>query len=238
MTRSSAPTSDPSRSPRGPSEVECLARSIGGRVPREVHRRSSASRGTSEVYRDPPRANRVSIRSLALATRPTMVRWSSASRGTSEVYRDHERGVSRPALGEPGLDTLAGARYSTNDSSEVECLARSIGGRVPREGRARCIETTSEVYRDPPRANRVSIRSLALATRPTNRALATRPTNGVLATRPTSTRSLLDRRTRRSRAGEDDDRARSRELDKVGIARRVDWKLQRCSYSETVAQPM
>ncbi|HEY0902266.1 MAG TPA: GIY-YIG nuclease family protein [Marmoricola sp.] len=70
----------------------------------------------------------VSIRSLALATRPTIrvsvvdqpsrgirSRWSSSRReGRATAYRDRLRG---------GLDTLAGARYSTNDRLPLSSLA-------------------------------------------------------------------------------------------------------------------
>ncbi len=198
---------------RTTSLVECLARdergvsrpatTLAGRVPREGRARCIET--TSEVYRDPPLANPVSIRSLALATRPPSRRWSSASRGTSEVYRDHERGVPRPATGEPGLDTLAGARYSTTEPSLVDCLARSIGGRVPREGRARCIETTSEVYRDrPPKTPRPATPHTRKAQTPDKRpgsapharvrtARAVRP-RGLFSRRPSGRRPRRRRR--------------------------------------------
>ncbi len=86
-------------------------------------------------------------------------RWSSAREGRA--------GVSRPVAEGWGLDTLAGARYSTNDRRWSSA----------REGRA-------GVSRPVARGG-VSIRSLALATRPTKSvlALATRPTNEVAGAR-------------------------------------------------------
>ncbi len=189
-----------------------------GRAPREAPRRSSASRGTSEVYRDRhsrTRSRYARWRSLldhrgeaGARYSTTERRRSSASRGTSEVYRDRvSRTGSRYARWRSLLDHRgeAGARYSTNEGKlALATRPPMFGGRVPREGRARCIETASRgpgldtlagarysttegkwrslldhrcsevecLARDergvsrPGLADRVSIRSLALATRP------------------------------------------------------------------------
>ncbi len=162
---------------------------------------SSAREERAGVSRPPP--GRVSIRSLALATRPTKKRLGGRVPASflggrvparnERVYRDHHPAGSRYArwrslldqrksasvvecprgtsgcietTTRPGLDTLAGARYSTNEKAPRWSSAREL----PRWSSAR--EERAGVSRPPP--GRVSIRSLALATRPTKKRLGGR----------------------------------------------------------------
>ncbi len=123
-------------------------RSVGGRVPREGRARCIETR-----FR---------------WARSRYARCSTNDLSVVECLARDERGVSRPASGELGLDTLAGARYSTNEPSALATRPTILRSLLALCRWSSASRGTSEVYRDPLPEDSVSIRSLALATRPTN----------------------------------------------------------------------
>ncbi len=78
-------------------------------------------------------------RAVRLAHRD-LLRWSSAERGTSEVYRDPAAN-STTEISSGGRVPSEGRARCIETRRPTSTTEISSGGRVPSEGRARCIET-------------------------------------------------------------------------------------------------